>query len=405
MDFLIVGAGFAGATCARALADAGFGVLVIDRRLHVGGNAYDRVDDHGVLVHEYGPHIFHTNSDRVFEHLSRFTDWRPYEHRVRAVVNGRTYPMPINRTTINDLYGLTLDEAGAADFLERVRESREPLRTSEDVVLNSVGRDLCEKFFRGYTRKQWGLDLSELAAGVAARIPTRTNDDDRYFTDRHQAMPADGYTAMFHRMLDHPCIEVRLGLDYETHGAGIDRGQTIFTGPIDAYYGHRFGHLPYRSIRFEHEHLPGTQRVQDVGTVNYPLDHAYTRITEFKHLTGQVHGGTSIVREYPCDGGDPYYPVPRPENEALFKRYEALAKQAPEVTFVGRLAQYRYYNMDQCVGAALKAAENVLAKLGMEKVRPAEGSRPRVRAATAVASPPAEQPRHDVAPSLPSRTA
>jgi UDP-galactopyranose mutase len=360
MDFLIVGAGFAGATCARVLADAGFGVLVIDRRLHVAGNAHDRLDARGVLIHEYGPHIFHTNSDRVFEFLSRFTAWRSYEHRVRAVVHGRAYPMPINRTTINELYGLSLDEAGVGAFLERVREEREPLRTSEDVVLNSVGRDLCEKFFRGYTRKQWGLDLSELAAGVAARIPTRTNDDDRYFTDRHQAMPAAGYTAMFERMLDHPRIQVRLGLDYETAGAAIERAQTIFTGPIDAYYGHRFGRLPYRSIRFEHEHLAGVEQSQDVGTVNYPLDHAYTRITEFKHLTGQAHAGTSVVREYPCAEGDPYYPVPNPANEAQYKRYAALAESETRVHFIGRLAQYRYYNMDQVTAAALSLCERLV---------------------------------------------
>jgi UDP-galactopyranose mutase len=359
MDFLIVGAGFAGSTCARALADAGRRVLVIDRRLHVAGNAFDRIDGHGVLVHEYGPHIFHTNSDRVFEWLSRFTAWRPYEHRVRAVVHGQSVPMPINRTTINTLYGLSLDEAGVAEFLEGVREPREPLRTSEDVVLNSVGRDLCEKFFRGYTRKQWGLDLSELSAGVAARIPTRTNDDDRYFTDRHQAMPVEGYTRMFERMLDHPLIEVRLGVSYEDVGADIDRAETIFTGPIDAYYGHRFGRLPYRSIRFEHEHLPGVARTQEVGTVNYPLDHAYTRITEFKHLTGQQHAGTSIVREFPCADGDPYYPVPNPANEAQYKRYQALAEAEGRVHFIGRLAQYRYYNMDQVTAAALALCDRL----------------------------------------------
>jgi len=296
----------------------------------------------------------------VFAWLSRFTAWRPYEHRVRAVVHGRDYPIPINRTTINSLYGLDLDEAGVADFLERVREERSPLRTSEDVVLNSVGRDLCEKFFRGYTRKQWGLELSDLAAGVAARIPTRTNDDDRYFTDRHQAMPAAGYTAMFERMLNHPRIRVRLGLSFEQGGEAIERAETIFTGPIDAYFGHRHGNLPYRSIRFEHEHLADVPGLQAVGTVNYPLDHAYTRITEFKHLTGQAHAGTSLVREFPCAEGDPYYPVPNPANEALYKRYEALAEGLEGVHFIGRLAQYRYYNMDQVTAAALALCERLL---------------------------------------------
>jgi UDP-galactopyranose mutase len=363
MDTLIVGAGFAGATCARALAEAGRRVLVIDKRLHVGGNAYDRVDGHGLLVHEYGPHIFHTNSDKVFRFLSRFTAWRAYEHRVRAVVHGRQYPIPINRTTINNLYQLQLDEAGVEAFLEQVREKRDPIRTSEDVVLNSVGRDLCEKFFRGYTRKQWGLDLSELAGGVAARIPTRTNDDDRYFTDRHQAMPAEGYTRMFERLLDHPHIEVRLGVDFTKEGACLARDETIYTGPVDEYFGHRFGRLPYRSIRFEHEHLAGTEQLQDVGTVNYPLDHDYTRITEFKHLTGEQGPGTSIVREFPCAEGDPYYPVPNPANEALYKQYQALADEESQrgVHFIGRLAQYRYYNMDQVVASALTLCEKITA--------------------------------------------
>jgi UDP-galactopyranose mutase len=367
MDTLIVGAGFAGSVTARELAEAGEQVLVIDKRPHIGGNAYDHADGHGVLVHKYGPHIFHTNSEKVFEYLSRFTEWRPYEHRVLAVPdarNGAMLPLPINRTTINSLYGLQLDETGIAAFLEKVREPREPIRTSEDVVLNSVGRDLCEKFFRGYTKKQWGLDLSQLAGGVAARIPTRTNDDDRYFTDRFQAMPAQGYTAMFERLLDHPNISVRTGISYQQIVANCDARRTVFTGPIDEYYEHRFGALPYRSLRFEHEHLKDVAQYQPVGTVNYPNDHAYTRITEFKHLSGQQHTGTSIVREIPCamaPGCDPYYPIPNPANEALFKRYEALADRESDVVFIGRLAQYRYYNMDQVVAAALSSVRQWLA--------------------------------------------
>jgi UDP-galactopyranose mutase len=359
-DILIVGAGFAGAVCARELAEAGRKVLVIDKRSHIGGNAYDRIDEHGVLIHPYGPHIFHTNSRRIFEWLSRFTDWRFYEHRVLAQVEGQLLPIPINRTTINRLYGLDLDEAGVAAWLEKVREPRDPIRTSEDVVLNSVGRDLCDKFFRGYTRKQWGLDLSELSAGVAARIPTRTNDDDRYFTDTYQFMPRDGYTALFRRMLDHPNITVQLNTDYFTLRHQIEAKHTVYTGPIDAFFDYCYGPLPYRSLRFEHQHLPDVEWFQPVGTINYPNEHDYTRITEFKHLTGQRHSGTSIVREYPQAQGEPYYPVPRPENEILFKRYESLAKELTNVSFVGRLAQYRYYNMDQVVGAALNEAKRVM---------------------------------------------
>jgi UDP-galactopyranose mutase len=365
-EVLVVGAGFAGAVVARELAEAGVRVLVIDKRPHIAGNAFDHLDQHGVLVHRYGPHIFHTNAERIFEYLSRFTEWRAYEHRVLAVVGGTPYPFPINRSTLNQLYGLDLDEAGAEAFLERVREPRDPILTSEDVVLNSVGRDLYEKFFLNYTRKQWGLDPSELKAGVAARIPVRSNTDDRYFTDRFQAMPRDGYSAMFRNILDHPKIKVELDTDFSRLDGNAPRHwkHIVYTGPIDAFYGYCFGKLPYRSLRFEHEHLPGTAQYQRVGTINYPNDHAYTRITEFKHLTGQDHPATSIVREYPQEEGEPYYPIPRTANELLFKEYEARALAERSVTFVGRLAQYRYYNMDQVVGAALKAAQGLTSSAG-----------------------------------------
>lgn len=359
-DFLVVGAGFAGAVCAQQLAESGKSVLVIDKRPHIGGNAYDCLDAHGVRIHPYGPHIFHTNSKKVFEYLSRFTDWRFYEHRVLAVVDGAHYPLPINRTTINRLYGLDLDEAGVAAYLDEVRQPRESNRSSEDVVLSSVGPDLCEKFFRGYTRKQWGMDLSELSAGVAARIPTRTNDDDRYFGDTFQFMPAQGYTAMFERLLAHPNITVRTSTALDDVRGQVQWSHMVYTGPVDAFFEHRFGKLPYRSLSFEHQHLPDAQQVQAVGTVNYPNDHAYTRITEFKHLTGQSCAGTSTVREYPQAEGEPFYPIPRPDNEALFKKYQALAEQTCGVTFVGRLAEYRYYNMDQVVAAALSCAGRLL---------------------------------------------
>ena len=368
-DVLIVGAGFSGSVAAQCLADAGYSVLVIDRRGHVAGNAFDELDQHGVLIHRYGPHIFHTNSDKVAQYLSRFTEWIPYEHRVLAEVNEELLPIPINQDTINRLYGLSLDEAGVAQYLESVRESRQPIRTSEDVVLNSVGRDLCDKFFRGYTKKQWGLDLSELAGNVAARIPVRTNRDDRYFSDTFQNMPKEGYTRMFERMLDHPNITVEVGVDFESMRDRVRRSHTVYTGPVDAYFKHCYGHLPYRSLHFEHEHLPGVQKHQPVGTVNYPNRHAYTRITEFKYLTAQEHSGTSIVREFPRAEGDPYYPIPRPDNEALYQRYKALADAEPDTTFVGRLAQYRYYNMDQVVAAALKAVEPLVEAAKGETVR------------------------------------
>lgn len=361
VDFLVVGAGFAGSVCAERLAEAGYSVLVVDRRNHVGGNAYDSVDEHGILIHPYGPHIFHSNARRIFEYLSRFTEWRHYEHRVLADIGGIAYPFPINRATINRLYNLDLSERDVSSFLDRIREPKASLRTSEDVVLNSVGSALCDAFFRGYTRKQWDKDLSELSASVAARIPVRNNDDDRYFTDTFQFMPSQGYHALFSRMLDHPGIEVRLNTDFVSECVAVKRRHTIFTGPIDAYFGYRYGRLPYRSIRFEHFHLPDTANSQPVGSINFPsLDIPYTRVTEFKHLTGQTHNGSSLVREYPCWDGDPYYPVPQPESEVLYKRYAALAESDPTVTFVGRLAQYRYYNMDQVVGAALLVAARLL---------------------------------------------
>lgn len=360
---LIIGAGFAGSICARELAEAGYQIVVVDRRDHIAGNAFDVKDEHGILIHQYGPHIFHTNSERIFKYLSKYTEWYPYEHRVRGVVNGKEYPFPINRETLNQLYDLNLTEEQAAEFYERVREKKEIVRTSEDVVLNSVGRDLYEKFFLNYTKKQWGLDPSQLKAGVAARIPMRTNSDDRYFTDTYQVMPLYGYTAMFENLLKHPNIQVQLSTEFkEVLSQENNFDHIVYTGPIDAFYDYKFGHLPYRSLRFEHEHLENIDQYQSVGTVNYPNDFDFTRITEFKHLTGQKHTSTSIVREYPTSEGEPYYPIPRDENEKLFKRYQALANNEKNVTFVGRLAEYRYYNMDQVVGAALNAVDKILGK-------------------------------------------
>jgi UDP-galactopyranose mutase len=356
-DYLVVGAGFAGSVIAERLAsqhDAH--VLVVDKRPHVAGNAYDHLDEAGVLIHQYGPHIFHTNSDEIVDYLSQFTAWRPYEHRVLAKVRDRLVPIPINRTTLNILFELDLrSDEDAAAYLAARAEPVGEIRTSEDVVISAVGRELYELFFQGYTRKQWGIDPSALDKSVTARIPTRTNTDDRYFGDKHQIMPRDGYTAMFNRMLDHPNIDVLLSTDYKDIVDEIDAGHVVFTGPIDEFFGFRFGKLPYRSLRFEHQ-VVDRERFQPATVVNYPDSQVpYTRITEYKQLTGQKHPKTSITHEYPSAEGDPYYPIPRPENQALFKRYEALADATPGVTFVGRLATYRYYNMDQVVGQALAA--------------------------------------------------
>ena len=354
-DYLIVGAGFAGSILAERLASQhGASVLLIDRRPHIGGNAYDEPNEAGILYHKYGPHIFHTNSEQVVDYLSQFTEWRSYEHRVLALVRGKLVPIPINRTTLNLLFGLDLQtDEEAAEYLASRAEPVDEIRTSEDVVVNAVGRELYELFFRGYTRKQWDLDPSQLDKSVTSRIPTRTNTDDRYFTDTFQAMPKDGYTAMFKRMLDNPLIEVRTGVDFRDVREMVDFGHLIFTGPIDEYFDFRFGKLPYRSLKFDHQTLDREQ-FQRVGTVNYPSpDVPYTRISEYKHLTGQQSPVTTVTYEYPSAEGDPYYPIPRPENQELFKRYEALADATDDVTFVGRLATYRYYNMDQIVGQAL----------------------------------------------------
>jgi len=361
-DYLVVGAGFAGSVLAERLAaDAGKRVLLIDRRPHIGGNAYDRTDAAGVLIHPYGPHIFHTNSPVIVDYLSRFTAWRPYEHRVLAQVQGRLLPMPINRTTINGFFGIDLAPHEVETFLETKAERPDVIRTSADFVLSKVGREMYEAFFQGYTRKQWGMEPSELDKSVASRVPARTDDDDRYFTDRFQQMPLHGYTRMFEAMLDHPNITLATGTEY----AAVDPASydhLVFTGPIDEFFGHRYGKLPYRSLQFRHE-THDQPWFQDVGVVNHPAESVpYTRVTEFKHLTGQVHPKTSVCYEFPSAEGDPYYPVPRPENAALYRRYQELADATPGVTFVGRLATYRYYNMDQVVGQALATYQRLMAE-------------------------------------------
>jgi UDP-galactopyranose mutase len=351
-DYLIVGAGYAGSVLAERLArGSGKQVLLVDRRPHIGGNAYDHYDDAGILVHRYGPHIFHTNCKEVFDYLSRFTEWRQYQHKVLASVDGQLLPIPINLDTINKLYGLSLNAFQVEEFLASRAEAKDQIRTSEDVVVSKIGRELYEKFFRGYTRKQWGLDPSDLDAQVTARVPTRTNRDDRYFTDTYQAMPKRGFTRMFENLLDHPNIRILLNTDYRHVQDIIPYRELIYTGPVDEFFEFRFGRLPYRCLEFKHETLNQPWH-QPVAVVNYPNEYAFTRITEFKHLTGQEHPKTSIVYEFPRAEGDPYYPIPRGENAELYRQYQQLAEQAG-VHFVGRLATYKYYNMDQVVAQAL----------------------------------------------------
>ncbi len=382
-DYLIVGAGFAGSVLAERLASqAGKKVLILDKRSHIGGNAYDHYNDAGLLVHRYGPHIFHTNALAVFDYLGQFTAWRPYQHRVLASVDGQHVPMPINLDTINALYGLSLTSFELDAFFASVAEPCEQVRTSEDVVVSKVGRELYEKFFRGYTRKQWGLDPSELDASVTARVPTRTNRDDRYFTDTYQAMPLHGYTRMFETMLDHPNIKIMLNTDYQEARDFIPYREMIYTGPVDEFFGYRYGKLPYRSLEFRHE-THDTPVYQQAPVINYPNDHQYTRVTEFKYLTGQEHPKTSIVYEYPRAEGDPYYPVPRPENAVLYQKYKALADATPGVRFVGRLATYKYYNMDQVVAQALAVFERIMgARRSAARLQEAESDAVRPSVAT-----------------------
>jgi UDP-galactopyranose mutase len=358
-DYLIVGAGFAGATMAERLAaHGGKTVLICDKRPHIGGNAYDCYDEAGVLIHQYGPHIFHTNSQEVFAYLSRFTEWRPYQHRVRASVDGQLVPIPINLDTINQLYGTNYTSFELEAFFASVAEARTPVKTSEDVIVSKVGRELYEKFFRNYTRKQWGLDPSQLDSSVTSRVPVRTNRDDRYFTDTYQAMPLRGYTRMFERMLQHPNIKILLNADYREVKSLIPHRHLVYTGPVDEYFDYTFGRLPYRSLRFQWE-TRDVPVAQSAPVINFPNDQLYTRVTEFKYLSGQEHPKTTLVYEYPTDQGDPYYPVPTPENAALYAKYQELAEATSEVIFLGRLGTYKYYNMDQVVAQAL----SVYAKL------------------------------------------
>ena len=364
-DFLIVGAGFSGSVIAERLASQlDKKVLLVDRRPHIAGNAYDYYDDAGVLIHKYGPHIFHTNSKDVFDYLSHFTVWRQYQHWVKANVDGQLVPMPINLDTINQLYGLNLNSMQVEEFFASQAEKVDEIRTSEDVVVSKIGRELYQKFFQGYTRKQWALDPSELDASVTSRVPTRTNRDARYFTDTYQAMPRHGFTRMFENILDHDNIKVLLNCDYREVMDFVPYKNIVYTGPVDEFFDYRFGKLPYRSIDFKFESYDQEQ-YQVAPVINYPNDYAYTRITEFKYLTGQEHRKTSIVYEYPTADGDPYYPIPRPENAEVYKQYQSLSSEQKNVWFVGRLATYKYYNMDQCVAQALATYKKIVASEGL----------------------------------------
>ena len=367
-DYLIVGAGFAGTVLAERLASQLHKrCLVVDRRGHVGGNAFDFHDRAGVQLHRYGPHYFRTNSERIREYLSQFTEWRPVDYKILSWSDGRYWQFPINLNTFEQFIGRASSSEEMADTLAKWRvppPDRHP-HNSEEKILAQVGPALYEKFFRNYTRKQWQREPRDLDPSVCGRIPIRTNRDDRYVSEKFQAMPRDGYTPMFQRMLAHPNIEVRLKTDYREAREEIEYDHLIYTGPLDEYFDHCHGPLPYRSLRFEPETFE-QEFYQPVVQVNYPNDHEFTRIVEIKHATGQKLPVTTVVREYPQEylpGREAYYPLPAPDAQALYRKYEALAQAEPRTSFVGRMATYRYYNMDQVVGMALAEFDRLAARV------------------------------------------
>lgn len=361
VDWLVVGAGFTGAVLAERIASQlEQKVLVIDRRKHIAGNAFDSYDEHGILVHRYGPHIFHTNSERVWTYLSQFTPWRLYHHKQLAQVEGNLVPIPFNLNAIQQIFSRRLADRleeklllhfghGARVPILRLRENDDPdLRFLADYVYKNV--------FEGYTKKQWGVLPEELDPSVTARVPVVVSRDDRYFADRFQGIPKYGYTRLFERMLSHANIKIGLGVAWGEAETTVTFKRAVFTGPIDEFFDFCYGRLPYRSLRFVHEHQL-RPHAQPAGVVTYPSEQSYTRTTEFKWLTGQVHPATTIAYEYPQPyvqfENEPYYPIPAPEHRELYERYRSEATKRRSIIFAGRLADYKYYNMDQAVARAL----------------------------------------------------
>jgi UDP-galactopyranose mutase len=358
-DTIIAGAGITGLTLAERLAnECAENVLVVEKRDHIGGNCHDFHDPHGILIHKYGPHIFHTRFKEVWDYLSRFTQWRHYQHKVLASVDGRLVPFPVNANTINMLNGTHLPNRQIQRYLDSVREKDRAIQTSEDVVIASAGRDLYEKFYKYYTKKQWDLWPDALDPSVISRVAIRSDRDDRYFTDKYQGMPKHGYAPMFDKMAGHDRVRIMLNTDYKDVIRSVDHRRLICTAPIDLHYDHRFGPLKYRSIALRFETLE-QQSYQLAAVVNYPNDHDFTRITEYKKLTGQRHPKTTISYEYPTWEGEPYYPVPMKEQHDLYEKYRQLAGMEQNVFFAGRLGSYRYLNMDMAVKEALDLFEKI----------------------------------------------
>lgn len=361
-DVVVVGCGLSGCVMAEQFANQkNSKVLVVDKRDHIGGNCYDYVDDNGILINKYGAHLFHTNDEEVWNYVNRFGSWERWDHEVKGVVDGKLVPIPVNITTVNSLFNLNIKTEDEMDVWLRTIQVKydDEIRNSEEMAKSRVGEALYEKIFKTYTFKQWNKYPDELDKEVLARIPVRNNFDPRYFSDKYQALPKEGYTAFFKRLLDHPNIEVRLNCDYSSIRKDIDPGQlVIFTGPIDHYFADAgLDKLEYRSIDFVVERYNNMNYYQSNSVVNYPQgDVGFTRIVEYKHFLNQKSPHTTIVKEFTCDGGEPYYPVLNDKNKRLYEDYQRLAEQEMQtrnVHFIGRLANYRYFNMDQAIKNAL----------------------------------------------------
>lgn len=373
-DILIIGAGISGAVLAERYAAIGKKVLILEKRPHIAGNCYDYVDENGILVSEYGAHLFHTKEEDVWKYVNRFTEWYKWEHKVIAKVDEKLVPIPVNITTVNELFGLNIkNEEEMENWLDENRISIEKPKNGKEAVLNKVGPELYEKMFRHYTKKQWDKYPEELDASVLERIPVRKNFDDRYFSDKYQALPKGGYTKMFRKILAHPNIEVRLNTDFFDVKDEISGFEKLFyTGPIDRFF--EFKHsledkLEYRSINFHKETVDG-EYFQENSVVNYPgTEVGFTRIIEYKHFGNQKSEKTSIVREYTVDDGEPYYPVPNEKNRRIYERYKAEAEQLKDIYFVGRLANYKYFNMDQAFKNALDLFASLEPQVTVNKIK------------------------------------